>query len=153
MAISAYPRTAVQGSKAAANPQNGLSLMLLNPATNEYEAATSTTFGGGGGAGGATAANQTTQITAANTTNDLLLESVSGYSAAQLLGFTTNLLNNLNAKNQEGADSTAKLLYDIKQILTDISSNQINGSAMSMLVDTGGNIVAVTSNALQVKNV
>lgn len=70
MAIGAYPRTQVQGTGNGQNPQNGLSLMLLNPSNNKYEAATSTTFGGGGG--DATAANQTTQINEAQTANSYL---------------------------------------------------------------------------------
>lgn len=69
MAIGAYPRTQVQGTGNGQNPQNGLSLMLLNPSTQQYEAATATTFAGGGGGGDATAANQSLQITEAQTTN------------------------------------------------------------------------------------
>jgi hypothetical protein len=73
MAIGSYPRVTVQGTGNANNPQNGQGLMIFNPSTQRFEAATAATFAGGGGGGGdATAANQTTQISVANTTNSIL---------------------------------------------------------------------------------
>jgi hypothetical protein len=46
MAISSYPRVTVQGTGNANNTQNGIALMVFNPTTNKYEAATAVTFGG-----------------------------------------------------------------------------------------------------------
>lgn len=126
MAISAYPRTAVQGSTANGNPQNGLSLMLLNSTTGQYEAATSDTFAGGGGGGDATAANQVTQINEAQTTNSLLLEATSGFSAAQLLGFISNLLNTLNTTVSTAANQTTSIteLTNIIAVLKAINGGE-----------------------------
>ena len=101
MAITSYPRVTIQGSGAAQNPQNGLGLMILNPSTGLYEAATAATFGGGGGAGGATEANQTTQIQLAQDTNGLLTEPILGQSIAGLL---------FNGDNEKSA---AQILTDI----------------------------------------
>jgi len=84
MAISAYPRVAVQGTTAANNPPNGQSLMLFNNSTQQYEPATAATFSGGGGGGGdATAANQTQQIAEAIVTNQYLIDNGSGLSVGQ----------------------------------------------------------------------
>lgn len=66
MSINSYPRVTVQGTGPVNNPQNGQSLMVLNPSTGKYEAATTATFSGGGGGGDATANNQNTQIDIAN---------------------------------------------------------------------------------------
>jgi len=63
MPVSSYPRVTVQGTGTPQNPQTGSALMVVNPSTGKYEAATAATFGGGGG--DATAANQVI-------TNDLL---------------------------------------------------------------------------------
>ena len=74
MPISSYPRVTVQGTGTAQNTQNGSALMVVNPSTGKYEAATAATFGGGGGGGDATAANQSTQITEAQSANTYLSE-------------------------------------------------------------------------------
>lgn len=71
MPVSSYPRVTVQGTGTPNNPQNGQALMIVNPITGKYEAATAATFAGGGG-GDATAANQTTQINEAQTANSYL---------------------------------------------------------------------------------
>jgi hypothetical protein len=118
MAITSYPRVTLQGTGPTQNPQNGTGLMVLNPSTNKYEAATAATFSGGGG-GDATAANQTSQITLAT------------------------LLNGYNV------DANV-LLTDIKSLLTDIKANQTNGSQRTVLQDSSGNLVSVTSNKLNV---
>lgn len=159
MAISAYPRTAVQGTGAGTNKQNGLSLMLLNSTTGEYEAATSSTFAGGGGGGGdATAANQTTQIDAANITNDrlinpssgetisqllfsddasrsiaqLLFDNNSGYSAVELLGFIANL-----------ADQIRALLVTANNSLANMENVLVDGTQRTAIIGTNGVAVDV----------
>ena len=132
MAISSYPRVAVQGSAANSNPQNGLSLMLLNSSTGQYEAATSSTFAGGGGGGGATAANQTTQISLETSINDRLLEPTSGYSAAQLLGFIANLLT-----------STNNDLGQIRNELISLNTAIVDGSQRVVIQSVNGNTVDV----------
>ena len=72
MPVSSYPRVTVQGTGTAQNTQNGQALMLVNPSTGQYEAATAATFGGGGGGGDATASNQSIQISEAQSTNTYL---------------------------------------------------------------------------------
>jgi hypothetical protein len=70
MAISSYPRTIQNGQPATNGSANsGVGLMLFDSATNQYIAATPSTFAGGGGGGDATAANQTTQISLATLLN------------------------------------------------------------------------------------
>jgi hypothetical protein len=138
MAISAYPRTAIQGTPGAGNPSNGLSLMLLNPSTGNYEAATSATFGGGGGGGGdATSANQTTQITEAQTGN--------------------NLLTTLNSSNFIFGKGTAEylndqyfVLNDIKNLLQDIKTQQTSNVQKTQIINSAGDSVNVTGNKLDV---
>lgn len=112
MPVSSYPRTAVQGSTNANNPQNGVGLMLYNNSTQQYEAATASTFSGGGGGGDATAANQATQITEAQTTNlglgdisfftqgtkDNLFDSDVGLSNAELTKQVRDELTSANTK-------------------------------------------------------
>ncbi len=137
MAISAYPRVAVQGTTAANNPPNGQSLMLFNGTTQQYEPATAATFGGGGGGGDATAANQSTQIIEAQTGN--------------------NLLTTLNSSNFIFGKGTAEYLNDqffildeIKNLLKDIKIQQTNSVQKTQLVDAGGNSVSVTGTKLDV---
>lgn len=132
MAISAYPRTAVQGTGAGTNKQNGLSLMLLNSTTGEYEAATSSTFAGGGGGGDATAANQTTQIGLETSINDRLFEPTSGFSAAQLLGFIANLLTSTNNE-----------LGQIRNELISLNTAIVDGSQRVVIQSANGNTVDV----------
>jgi hypothetical protein len=133
MAISAYPRTAIQGTKGSGNPSNGLSLMLLNPSTGNYEAATSSTFAGGGGGGGdATAANQSTQI-----------------------GIETNIqaeLIALNALVATAANQSTEIAFltDIKNLLTtidttltDIKNNATNGNQRTVIQSASGTNVDV----------
>jgi len=99
------------------------------------------TANSGGGGGDATAANQTTQISEAQTTNNLLLESTSGYSAAQLLGFISNLLNLINTNGATSANqgTTNRLLQLInggetgsKLFTTDLGT--VTGLALRKLV-------------------
>lgn len=151
MAISSYPRVAVQGSAANSNPQNGLSLMLLNPSTGQYEAATSSTFSGGGsgGGGGATAANQTIQINEVGNTNNLL---TTINNQIPLLATLQEQLNGNNSLNSIVSFLPAldTYLYSIKtliefsnQLLTDIRKNQIDGSQRVVIQSTTGNVVDV----------
>lgn len=155
MAISAYPRTAVQGSTANGNPQNGLSLMLLNSTTGQYEAATSETFAGGGGSGGgdATAANQNIQINKAGNTNTLL---TTINNQIPLLATLQEQLNGNNSLNSIVSFLPAldTYLYSIKalietsnNLLTNIANNQINGAQKVVITDTTGNNAFVDSNA------
>jgi hypothetical protein len=223
MAIGSYPRVTVQGTGATNNIQNGLGLMVLNPSTSKYEAATAATFAGGGGGGDATAANQTTQIGEATTTNTNLTEIVTEIQTLnsttataanqtaqigeatttnnklneiiteiQILNSTTATAanqttqiteaqttnNNLYTNGQSAAEwiedvetwtkttsnyliaygkpaaeylnDIALTLLDVKNLLTDIKNNQTNGSQRTVLQDSGGNLVSVTSNALNV---
>jgi hypothetical protein len=114
MAIGAYPRTTVQGTGNEQNTQSGYGLMIFNPATLKYEAATASTFAGGGG-GDATAANQTTQINEAQITNqqlDLLNGGVKGIlfidSTATATGLSINkLVVNADCEFQDLIDSDA----------------------------------------------
>ena len=143
MAIGSYPRVTVQGTGATNNIQNGLGLMVLNPSTSKYEAATAATFSGGGGGGDATAANQDTQIDAAIETNGFL-QAIQDYliydgnPIATLLYSTT------------AAQSAASLLNDIKNLLTDIKTAQTSSVQKTQIVDASGNAVNVTSNKLNV---
>jgi hypothetical protein len=134
MAISAYPRTAVQGSTAASNPQNGLSLMLVNSSTGKYEPATSSTFSGG--TGGATSDNQDIQIQAAELTNSRLIEPVSGFTVTQMVGFVNQLLNTISGQ-----------LSGIDSVLRDIKLNQTNGDARVVLQSEQGDLVGVDASA------
>jgi hypothetical protein len=137
MAISAYPRVAVEGTTATNNPPNGQSLMLFNSTTQQYEPATAATFAGGGGGGGATATNQTLQITEAQTGN--------------------NLLTTLNNSNFIFGKGTAEylndqyfVLNDIKNLLQDIKIQQTSNVQKTQLVDSAGNSVSVTGGKLDV---
>jgi pyruvate-formate lyase-activating enzyme len=134
MAISAYPRVAVEGTTATNNPPNGQSLMLFNAITQEYEPATSATFSGGGDA---TAANQTTQITEAITTNNSLT--------------VLNSSNFIFGKgNAEYLNDIQFVLLDIKNLLTDIKTQQTSSVQKTQLCDSSGNAVTVTGNKLDV---
>lgn len=172
MAIGSYPRVTVQGTGATNNIQNGLGLMVLNPSTGKYEAATAATFAGGGG-GDATAANQSTQITEAQLTNDNLVDSGTGIS----IGFNAELISNrlYNSVigesiaqllfNNNANTSIANLLYDntssrsvaalLNSILTELQSintNLTNGN-QSTQITQGGNVANVNgSNQLEVKS-
>jgi hypothetical protein len=116
MAISAYPRVAVTNSKSATNPPNGLSLMLVNPSTGNYEPATSATFAGGGGGGGATATNQVEQIGLAEAGNVLLGTAVA------------------NQGNQiTEAQSTNTLLSQIQAVLEDASTAALQNTIIAVL--------------------
>lgn len=110
MAITSYPRVTIQGSGAAQNPQNGQGLMILNPSTGLYEAATAATFAGGGGGGGdATAANQSTQITEAQTNNTIL-----GGVETELQNLNNNTATSANQSTQiNEAQATNSLLNDV----------------------------------------
>jgi len=88
MPVTSYPRVTVQGTGAAQNTQNGNALMVLNPSTNLYEAATAATFAGGGGS--ATAANQTSQIALETSLNALVSTKANQISDAAALANSTN---------------------------------------------------------------
>jgi hypothetical protein len=149
MAISAYPRTAVQGSTASGNPQNGLSLMLLNSTSGQYEAATSATFAGGGGGGGdATAANQTSQINLATSLNSYLLDSTTGYSAVTMLGFIAGLLNDLNSKVQLSNTD----LGNIRNELISLNQAIISGEQVTQIIGDGNIAFVNASNELKIKS-
>lgn len=151
MAISAYPRTAVQGTGAGTNKQNGLSLMLLNSTTGQYEAATSDTFAGGGG-GDATAANQTIQINEAGNTNTLLT------TINNQIPLLATLQEQLNGNNSLNAivgflPALDTYLYSIKaliessnNLLTEIRDNQMTGAQRVVITDTNGNLAFVDSS-------
>jgi hypothetical protein len=164
MAIGSYPRVIVQGTGATNNIQNGLGLMVLNPSTGKYEAATAATFSGGGGGGDATAANQTEQIDIATESNSFL-DSINnnglyydGTYAAQYLEqirqYTESTSNSLIAygkPNAEYLNDIAMTLIDVKNLLTDIKNAQTNGNQRTVLQDSSGNLVSVTDNALNVE--
>lgn len=136
MPVSSYPRVTVQGTGAAQNPQNGQALMILNPSTGKYEAATSSTFAGGGGGGGdATAANQTTQINEAQSTNtklDTANNTLGNISAIQATAVNqalqiTEAINTNTALNSNGS-SAADWIY-----ASNINLGQINQSNNNIL--------------------
>ena len=129
MAIGSYPRVTVQGTGATNNIQNGLGLMVLNPSTSKYEAATAATFSGGGG-GDATAANQASQISLATSLN--AYNFIFGKGTAEYL-------------NDQGF-----VLLDIKNLLTDIKNNQTTSVQKTQIVDASGNAVAVSASRLRV---
>ena len=120
MAITSYPRTTVQGSGVTQNPQNGIGLMVLNPSTQKYEAATAATFSGGGG-GDATAANQTSQITLATTLNGDTV------AANALLTDIKNLLTDIKAAQTSAVQKTQ---------IVDASGNVVNVTSNKLNVDT-----------------
>ena len=120
MAIGSYPRVTVQGTGATNNIQNGLGLMVLNPSTSKYEAATAATFSGGGG-GDATAANQTSQITLATTLNG---DTVAGNA---LLTDIKNLLTDIK---------TAQTSSTQKTQIVDASGNAVSVTSNKLNVDT-----------------
>jgi hypothetical protein len=90
MPVSSYPRVTVQGTGTAQNTQNGSALMVVNPSTGKYEAATAATFGGGGGGGDATAANQTSQINLATTLNGSVATAANQTSQTTALNAQSN---------------------------------------------------------------
>ena len=162
MSIGSYPRVTVQGTGAANNIQNGLGLMLLNPSTGQYEAATAATFSGGGGGGDATSANQTTQITEAQSTNNYLdtIQNYLNYDGNPA-AYSLDLIKNSNSVIESYlvayGKPTAEYLNDIANntqnlasLLTDIKNLLQNGTAKTQIVDSGGNGVNVTGNALNV---
>lgn len=171
MAISAYPRTAVQNSKSNTNKPNGLSLMIVDPVTGEYTPATAATFAGGGG-DAATAANQDTQILEAQTANgylsniqdsnsiigNRLVNPSSNESVAQLL-FSDDLSRSLaqllvnNNLGLSAADLLTNIMDELQTIsgtLQNIDSNITNGQQRVVIQDSDGNTVKITSNRLNV---
>lgn len=153
MAIGAYPRTQVQGTGNGQNPQNGLSLMLYNASTQQYEAATSSTFAGGGG-GDATAANQTTQITEAQTANSYLT-SIDTYSQA----IATNTSGSATAANQgtqiteaQTANTTLTGLLNYIKI-QDISKNQSCTTSFVALENTSSTKVTLIAQTTNTENI
>jgi hypothetical protein len=173
MAIGSYPRVTVQGTGAANNIQNGLGLMVLNPSTNKYEAATAATFSGGGGGGDATAANQTSQITEAQTANGFLDDILNlglyydgNYGGYLLDEIKNNTYNGTSGQSiasllfwDDSGQSTASLLNDIKTSLslinaelTSLNTALTDGSARVVIQDTAGDIALVNSSGqLEVK--
>jgi hypothetical protein len=143
MPISSYPRVTVQGTGTAQNTQNGSALMVVNPSTGQYEAATAATFGGGGG-GDATAANQATQISLATSLNSYNF--IFGKGTAEYLNDQGFVL--LDIKNLLTDIKT--LETDIKTLLTDIKNNQTTSVQTTQIVDASGNSVNVTNNKLNV---
>lgn len=163
MAIGSYPRVTVEGTGASQNPQNGQGLMLLNPSTGLYESATASTFGGGGGGGDATSANQESQIGEAQTANSLLdtiLNSglwydgnYAGYSLDQIKISNSVIESYLVAYGKPTAEylnDIANNTQNLASLLTDIKNLLQNGTAKTQIVDSGGNGVNVTGNALNV---
>jgi len=149
MPISSYPRVTVQGTGTAQNTQNGSALMVVNPSTGKYEAATAATFGGGGGGGDATAANQTTQIseviisnaflqtiqTNTQATADNLVNS--GSSAAFLL---QDILNACNAINNELISLNTAIIDGSQRVVIQSAAGNtvdVDGSTKRLFVDTG----------------
>ena len=118
MAIGSYPRVTVQGTGATNNIQNGLGLMVLNPSTSKYEAATAATFSGGGGGGDATAANQTSQIALATTLNGDTV------AANALLTDIKNLLTDIKAAQTSAAQKTQ--IVDASGNVVSVTSNKLN---------------------------
>ena len=137
MPVSSYPRFTVQGTGAQNNTQNGTAVMVLNPSTNKYEAATAATFGGGGGAGGATAANQTTQITVANDANV----------------FLSNLLTQIQDSNVYLASLDVNMINLLAEIVSlnatilQIRDNQTNQTQISKIVGNSGNFAEVNGSS------
>jgi hypothetical protein len=117
--------------------------MLLNPSTNKYEPATASTFSGGGGGGDATAANQTTQIAEAQTTNQNLIDSGSGYNVAELSEFIRQ-----NTFEFNSGQTLASLLYDttatksVANLLYDASKGF---SVAELLVGINDRIISINS--------
>lgn len=151
MSIGSYPRVTVQGTGAANNIQNGLGLMVLNPSTNTYEAATAATFGGGGGSGGATEINQETQIIEAQNANNL--------AASQLIELTlaNGYLQQINAASyaygqpfSEYLNSILNANNDMKNSLSNIYNLLNTGNAKIQLVDSTGNTIGTTAGRLNV---
>jgi len=142
MPVSSYPRTAVQGSTNANNPQNGVGLMLYNNSTQQYEAATASTFGGGGG-GDATAANQSIQITEAQTSN---------INTSDTATYTKNTRDNLvdpGTSNSVGfnAELISSRLYNSaigESIAQLLFSNVANESISQLLYNSGKSKSAAT---------
>jgi hypothetical protein len=139
----------VQGTGTAQNTQNGQALMLVNPSTGKYEAATAATFGGGGGGGDATAANQSTQISEAIQSN-LYLNNVelntavspNGNKISQLLeassGATAaNLLDNIKATQLSINKTTKWNTFSSKIYHNDSGTNtfQLNGAVKVVFHD------------------
>lgn len=173
MSIGSYPRVTVQGTGAANNIQNGLGLMVLNPSTGKYEAATAATFAGGGG-GDATAANQTAQIDEAQTANGFLDDILNlglyydgNYAGYLLDEIKNNTYNGTSGQSiasllfwDDSGQSTASLLNDIKTSLslinaelTSLNTAIIDGSQRVVIQDTAGDTVNVnTSGHLETHN-
>jgi hypothetical protein len=118
MAITSYPRVTIQGSGSGQNTPNGTGMMVLNPSTNKYEAATANTFNTVA-AGGATASNQTT-------------------GNASLSSIDARL-------RYDGADA-AEYLAQILNIITNINLLLTDGTAKVILVDTAGVSVKVSGS-------
>lgn len=149
MAISAYPRTAVQNSKSNTNKPNGLSLMIVDPVTGEYTPATAATFAGGGGGDAATATNQQAQIAQSdslfidpNTNAPLaasLYNSINSLTPGDSLGVIIDYLNSILAQ-----------LIQTNSTLENVDANITNGQQRVVIQDTSGNTANVSSgeNAL-----
>lgn len=131
MSITSYPRVTVQGTNALNNTQNGNALMILNPSTGLYEAATASTFGGGGGGGSATAANQTTQIGLETTLNSIVSTAsnqateIAAINALPTSGLSTSALQTtLNSLVSTAANQTTEIT-NTTSIRTLLNENNI----------------------------
>jgi hypothetical protein len=138
MPISSYPRVTVQGTGTAQNTQNGSALMVVNPSTGKYEAATAATLGGGD----ATAANQTIQIAEAQGTNTYL----------------SNIeLNTLDAANslKDAGTPAAEILNNILTQINNLITTLTDGSTRVVITDVNGNVADVNTSkkALNINDV
>jgi hypothetical protein len=148
MAIGSYPRVTVQGTGATNNIQNGLGLMVLNPSTQKYEAATAATFAGGGGGGGdATAANQATQISQATDTNSFL--STISINTSSLAALTDVSYSVVNTNTDSALPSQAAKKITLINISTNTAAMEIKigGSSALIPLEVGYSLVLNVTNA------
>jgi hypothetical protein len=141
MPVSSYPRVTVQGTGTPQNPQNGSALMVVNPSTGKYEAATAATFGGGGG--DATAANQVI-------TNDLLQLIIDIFK-----GKEPSLLSagNSNINQNEGVQIGNKLSSVEDAGETNVGVISIIPIDAKIIGGTDNTIIGNTGNSLNVKTI
>ena len=137
MAIGAYPRTAVQGAGNGQNPQNGLSLMFLNPETNTYQAATANNFIS---PLAANAANQVTQI-------NLLKLLNGGESGSRLINAASGAVTGLTVyKIVVNEDAVLSVLLDSQSanLLTDYNYSGRTITKGMVIVTKGFPITNIT---------
>jgi hypothetical protein len=152
MSITSYPRVTVQGTNALNNTQNGNALMILNPSTGLYEAATASTFGGGGGGGSATAANQTTQIGLETTLNSIVSTAANQTTEISILNsLPTSGLATSALQNSFAAQNTIDLNAILAQI-TLLKNESLNIKKVSNYVQIYNYASPATSEAQRLRD-